>query len=102
MSAGNFSEACTGTNPGTGMVDGEDESCGTPGNTPDEGLTGWDIEHGFVPWFTFLFNFDVNKGHNGDRGVDFEVGKDEGDGTKGEILTKKFMRSVLVPGEKWV
>lgn len=44
-----------------------------------------------------MFNAGVNRGHDGDKGVGLEVGKYGADGTKDEILIKKFVRSGLVP-----
>lgn len=94
VSAGDFSE--TGT--GTGRLDDEDELCSTPGNTFNEGPTGWDnIAHGFLPGTTFLFNVGVNKGYDSNKGVGLEVDRYGSDGTKDDTLVKIFVKSGLVP-----
>lgn len=93
MSVENFS----GTGNGTGRLDDEGEPRSASGNPLNKGPAGWDIEHGFLPGSTFLFDVGVNRGHGGDKGVGLEVDKYGGDGTKDEILTKKLERSPLAP-----
>lgn len=77
---------------------GTDELHGIPGNMPNDVALGLHEVFGFKtgPGTESIFSEGVNRGHNGDNGVNLEAGNGTGTGTNDESFNKKFVKSRLL------